>query len=104
MCQHYVTGEEMTDKMTNEELVKRLRNWDECSQDDYNEAADRIERMSKFLRHNVFPEKLFGVFFICGEAGEKDSNGIPERIHICPAYGSDVSYVFTRGKSFAPEW
>ena len=94
----------MTNKMTNDELVERLRNWDICSQDDYEEAANRIEKMNYFLRHNAFAEKHFGVFFICGEAGEKDINGIPEEVMICPAYGSDVSYRFTRGKSYAPEW
>jgi len=94
----------MTDKMTNEELVERLRDWDNCSQDDYELAAHRIEIMNKFLRHNVFAEKHFGVFFICGAGGEKDKNGVPEEVYICPAYGSDVSYVFTRGGTFAPEW
>jgi len=34
-------------------------------------------------------EKLAGVYFICGESGEKDSNGLPDRIHVCPAYGAD---------------
>ncbi len=55
------------------------------------------EKMKYFLRHNVFAEKQYGVYFICGEGGEKDQNGIPEQIHVCPAYGSDVVYLFTRG-------
>jgi|694.fasta_scaffold54861_16 hypothetical protein len=94
----------MTNKLTNDELVERLRNYTTCTESDIDEAANRIEQMNKFLRHNVFAEKHFGVFFICGEAGEKDVNGIPEQIHICPAYGSDVVYRFTRGDSSAPEW
>ena len=89
-------------KLSNEELVERL--WNNYNHEDVKLAADRIEIMNKFLRHNAFATKQFGVFFICGEAGERDSNGIPEHIHICPAYGSDVSYVFARGKSYAPEW
>ena len=86
--------------------MERLRNYYTCTNADadIDEAANRIELMSKFLRHNLLATKLEGVFFICGEAGEKDQNGIPEHIHICPAYGSDVTYVFTRGKSYAPEW
>ena len=55
------------------------------------------EKMKYFLRHNVFAEKQFGVYFVCGEGGEKDQYGIPEQIHVCPAYGSDVVYLFTRG-------
>ncbi len=89
--------------MTNEELVERLRS-ETCSKADIDEAANRIEKMNYFLRHNAFAEKHFGVFFICGAAGEKDKNGVPEEVYICPAYGSDVSYVFTRGGTFAPEW
>lgn len=93
-------------KISNEEVIQKLRDVqvEEPLMGLIQDAADRMELMSKFLRHNVLPMKLEGVFFICGEAGEKDSNGIPERIHICPAYGSDVTYVFSRGKSFAPEW
>jgi hypothetical protein len=94
----------MTDKLNNQELLERISNPDVRTEEDIKMMMERFERMSKFLRHNVFPEKLFGVFFICGEAGEKDINGIPEEVHICPAYGSDVTYRFTRGKSYAPEW
>lgn len=57
------------------------------------------EKMKYFLQHNVFATKQYGVYFICGEGGEKDQNGIPEQIHICPAYGSDVVYLFTRGNN-----
>lgn len=89
--------------MTNEELVERLRS-ETCSKTDIEEASNRIEKMNYFLRHNAFAEKHYGVFFICGQSGEKDRNGIPENIFICPAYGSDVTYIFKRGDYSAPEW
>ena len=92
----------MTDKSPNDELVERLRG--DYNKEDVELAIHRIEMMNKFLRHNAFPEKHFGVFFICGEAGEKDTNGIPEEVHICPAYGSNVVYRFARGKSFGGGW
>lgn len=85
--------------MTNEELAERLRNWDICSQDDYEEAANRIEKMNFFLRHNAFAEQHFGVYFICGEYGEKDINGMPEQVDICAAYGSDAVYTYSRAKT-----
>ena len=93
-------------KLSNEEVIQKMRevHVEEPLMELIQDATDRMELMSKFLRHNLLATKLEGVFFICGEAGERDQNGIPERIHICPAYGSDVSYVFTRGKSYAPEW
>ena len=93
-------------KLSNEEVIQKMLevHVEEPLMELIQDATDRMELMSKFLRHNLLATKLEGVFFICGEAGERDQNGIPERIHICPAYGSDVSYVFTRGKSYAPEW
>lgn len=93
-------------KLSNEEVIQKMRevHVEEPLMELIQDATDRMELMSKFLRHNLLATKLEGVFFICGEAGERDQNGIPERIHICPAYGSDVSYVFARGKSYAPEW
>jgi hypothetical protein len=90
--------------MTNEELVEKLRDKESRTEEDIELAAARIERQNIFLRHNLFAEKHFGVFFICGYAGEMDSNNMPESIHVCPAYGSDVTYRYTRGISSAPEW
>ena len=90
--------------MTNEELVEKLRDYKNCTDSDIDEAANRIERMNKFLRHNVFAEKHFGVYFICGQAGEMDKNDMPKQIHVCPAYGSDVVYCYMRGDATAPEW
>ena len=90
--------------MTNEELVSKLTDYKNRTEEDIIEAAKRIELMSKFLRHNVFAEKHFGVFFICGHAGKMDRNDMPEEVHICPAYGSDVVYRYKRGAASAPEW
>ena len=59
------------------------------------------EKMKYFLRHNVFAEKKFGVYFVCGEGGDKDRNGMPEQIYVCPAYGSDVIYRYNRMDSSA---
>ena len=59
------------------------------------------EKMKYFLRHNVFAEKQYGVYFVCGEGGDKDRNGMPEQIYVCPAYGSDVIYRYNRMDSSA---
>ena len=90
--------------MTNEELIGKLTDSKNRTEADIIEAAKRIETMNKFLRHNVFATKQYGVYFICGEGGEKDQNGIPEQIHVCPAYGSDVIYRYKRMDSSAPQW
>jgi hypothetical protein len=97
--------------MTDEELVKRLR--DEHLTMTRNEAADRIEYLSKklkllektdmYLKTN-YPEHT-GFYFICGEGGTKDGNGLPERLHVCPAYGADWMMLYTRtDKTSGPEY
>jgi hypothetical protein len=76
-------------------------------------AADRIEYLSKKLKllektdlymKTMYPEHT-GFYFICGEGGTKDDNGLPERLHVCPAYGADWIMVYTRtDKTSGPEY
>ena len=47
-----------------------------------------LEKVKTILIHSK-AEQLEGVYFICGEAGEKDPMGLPEFISVCPAYGLD---------------
>jgi hypothetical protein len=109
--------------MTDEELVKRLRkladdmekhaapDWDE--HEDVASAADRIEYLEKKLKllektdmwfKTNYPEHT-GYYFICGEGGTKDDNGLPERLHVCPTYGADWMMLYTRtDKTSGPEY
>jgi hypothetical protein len=48
----------------------------------------QFELLKKIFVH-VQPEKFEGVYFICGEGGEKDQMGLPEFISVCPAFGLD---------------
>ena len=52
-------------------------------------------RLKNILRRLV-PDRFPGIFFICGEGGKKDVNGLPERIHVCPSYGCGWSQIYTR--------
>ena len=46
-----------------------------------------------------------GSYFICGEGGDKDQMGLPERISVCPSYGLDGIAVYTKTKDYsAPQW
>lgn len=46
-----------------------------------------------------------GVFFICGEGGEKDEMGLPEYISVCPAYGLDGFAYYKKHTDYsAPGW
>jgi hypothetical protein len=49
----------------------------------------QFELLKKIFIH-ANPEKFEGVYFICGESGDKDALGLPEGIMVCPAYGADV--------------
>ena len=67
------------------------------------EAAKVIKKQSTFIRQ-VLATQIGYTPFICGEAGEKDRNEMPESFHICPAYGSDVVYIYRKEKSTGQEW
>jgi hypothetical protein len=46
-----------------------------------------------------------GIYFICGEAGLKDVNNMPEKIMVCPSYGVDFFYEYQyTGKTHGTEW
>jgi len=71
---------------------------------------DRIKELEaeneklKNIRRKTFPEKS-GHFFICGEAGEKDSSGLPDKVFICPTYGLDGFAVYKKERDYtAPGW
>jgi hypothetical protein len=110
--------------MSDEELVKRLRERQEFEfideykrveweDEDALEAAYRIEYLSKKIKllekvelylKTSYPEGS-GFYFICGEGGTKNDNGLPERLHVCPAYGADWMMLYTRtDKTSGPEY
>lgn len=101
--------------MTDEELIGQLRIFDPYTDEVeiVDEAADRIEQLTAKLKvlekvemylKTSYPDKS-GSYFICGEGGVKDGNGLPERLHICPAYGADWMMLYTRtDKTSGPEY
>ena len=75
--------------------------------EDYYEEAlllrKKVEKFETILKH-AMAEKT-GAFFICGEAGEKDSIGLPEKIMVCPAYGLDGFSVYVKDQNYSsPGW
>lgn len=74
------------------------------------EAANEIERLRKqneFFKttiRSLDPENFPGPF-IHGMLGEKDMNGMPEKMLIVPALGCDFSYIYERtGETTGTEW
>ena len=56
---------------------------------------EKCDKQAMALQH-IIPEKFPGVYFIHGESGEKDVNGLPENIYIVPTYGSDYVATYTK--------
>ena len=73
--------------------------------------ADEIARLKRLVdtagiifTHNLTPDKGFH-YFICGEGGTKDTNNLPEKLFVCPAYGCDWFQIYERTDNTAgPEW
>ena len=83
-------------------FIAKLR---ECSSDEAylsRQAADELEEMHDLLckqqviLRRVFAEQLPDTWFVSGELGEKDSNGLPKFIEVCPAYGLDWSQLYEK--------
>ena len=58
-----------------------------------------FQKLLKIWKHSS-AEKT-GAFFICGEAGEKDSMGLPEYISVCPAYGLDGMAMYKKHSDYS---
>ena len=64
----------------------------------------QVEALSGVVRR-IYADKMPDTWFVSGELGEKDGNGLPERITVCPAYGCDWVQVYQRTDQTAgPEW
>lgn len=64
-----------------------------------------LRKLKKLIKHELLAEKLGDIFFICGEGGDKDKNGLPDQIHVCPAYGVDWFQIYEKThKTFGPEY
>lgn len=57
------------------------------------------------ILRRLTPETHPDTLFIHSLLGEKDQNGMPEKLLVVPAYGVDFSYVYERtDKTTGPEW
>jgi hypothetical protein len=71
----------------------------------YEGELTKLRKLYEMVKHIDLAEKLGDIYFICGEGGEKDKNGLPDRIYICPAYGVDWFQIYEKSQSaVGPEW
>lgn len=91
------------------DLIKRLRNnkvtlgHGEYGVDPIvEEAADELERIHDLLCkqqvivRRIYAEQLPDTWFVSGEHGAKDDNGLPQYIEVCPAYGVGWSQIYEK--------
>lgn len=65
---------------------------------------EKCDRQTMILRR-LTPENFPDTLFISGVLGERDSNRMPEKLLVVPAYGVDFSYIYERTeKTTGPEW
>lgn len=62
----------------------------------YEGELTKLRKLYETVKHEFLAEKMGDIFFICGQSGNEDKNGLPERIHICPAYGVDWFEVYEK--------
>lgn len=71
----------------------------------YEGELRELRKIKSLIKHNLLAEQMEGIYFICGEGGEKDKNNLPKQIHVCPAYGVDWFQVYERtDETWGPEW
>ena len=65
---------------------------------------EKCDKQAMILRR-LAPENFPDTLFIHTVLGEKDQNGMPEKLLVVPSYGCDFSYVYERtDKITGPEW
>ena len=52
-----------------------------------------FERLKKIWFHS---SERSGSFFICGEGGDHDQNGLPDIILVCPHYGINTTAIYEK--------
>jgi len=62
---------------------------------DLRASADLLEQFAVTVRH-AYAEKMPNTWFVSGASTVTDANGLPARIHVCPAYGCDWSVIYER--------
>ena len=71
----------------------------------YEGELKKLRKLYEMVKHIDLAEKLGGIYFICGEGGEKDQNNLPKQIHVCPAYGVDWFQVYEKtDQTWGPEY
>jgi hypothetical protein len=96
---------DIIDRIENARITVSARARDDSDAEVYAvlvDAAREIERLREkcdrqaMILRRLNAEKHPDTYFISGESGDKDQNGMPKRIWVVPAYGLDWHMVYER--------
>lgn len=62
---------------------------------EFEEILDLLAKQQKIIRR-IYVDHFPDTYFVSGEIGHKDQNGLPEYIEVCPAYGVDWTQLYQR--------
>jgi hypothetical protein len=88
-----------------QELVDRLSrteydDLDACKAADIiKKQAELITKFRTIVQHAK--AETTGVYFVCGDGGEKDEVGLPEMIMVCPAFGLDGFAMYKKASEYS---
>jgi len=69
------------------------------------ELESKVAFYDKIFLHSFAADKVGDIYFICGQLGEVDSNGLPDKLMICPAYGVDWFQIYEKtNQTEGTEW
>ena len=69
------------------------------SPEEIQKIIEQNERLKNMLSH-IFSERT-GDYFICGQSGDLDGMGMPERIFVCPSWGLDGFLVYKKETDYS---
>ena len=111
LAKDYDTAREAHDDliMENDKLREEVKVWqnhtktavwsdsEECKflSAEVERLKEKCDKQAMILRR-FSPENYPDTFFIAGFIGEKDQNGLPKYIEVCPAYGVDWTHIYER--------
>lgn len=62
----------------------------------YEGELRKLRQAYEVIRHLDLADRLGDIYFICGQGGEIDDNGLPDKIMVCAAYGVDWFQVYQK--------
>lgn len=81
-------------------FIESLKEFKECKEYTYKLVEAENEKMKRYIQ-NMYYDKSSSIPFICGEAGDKGKDNMPEYLFICPGYGQAGYAVYKKERDYS---